>query len=665
MTQDNKSLPVMRHALEHMLDQFVDEKPEWAVFTTFTFVSTFFEANVLPLLGGIAVEDLKGSKLLRADLNDGLANVRVVVACDRSAEPQPKGELRYGLLPVGLERGRFHPKITLLGGRLKSDPGKTGIWMSVGSGNLSLSGWALQREVVGVTAVTLQHSNSLRPMIEWLADQARQRLSMAEGSGARAEGSVVEVLDSALRGLLDPESLARATPTSPTLHVAWPQELARPDVPPTALLPALVGDRHWADATVVSPFWSGVEDLVSALGVKTCMLVPAPSVEGRFHRLDDAPIDRCGYGRFVSESGRPSHAKGVLLSRADEHVLCVGSANFTRAAWMHGTGQLSNVEAVLRYAVTGASPWRSLFQELPPEEMDAPLGPGDPDGEQAPPLPPFGAEAVCDWGAKRLKIHVRIHANAHLRSASLSIAEHSSSVDVRKASLQCFDFPAPLARLVTNFRLDYATSEGRTFTFNGLVLQVNAPEDVLGYRPKPKLNDVLKFLRSLRPDEDPGKASKRARGGEGAEDDEAGGDEPTVRSIDLFAFFQGTFQLRRYFQKHVELDPCDPTLPFGLGVLHRAVVLQKAPDDESTIARYVQLAELLTTLDSLRCQVPPSAYEALRTQVAGEVQALEAKVLERASTSPLFQQAFSKSQPSERSQVLIEWFRRELQVSDA
>ncbi|ADU38100.1 hypothetical protein [Variovorax paradoxus] len=665
MTQDDKSAPVMRHALEHMLDQFVDEKPEWAVFTTFTFVSTFFEANVLPLLGGIAVEDLKGSKLLRADLNDALASVRVVVACDRSAEPQPKGELRYGLLPVGLERGRFHPKITLLGGRLKSGSGKNGIWMSVGSGNLSLSGWALQREVVGVTAVTQQHSDSLRPMIEWLADQARQRLSMAEASGAHAEGSVVEVLDGALRGLLDPASLAPASPTSPTLHLAWPPGLARPDAPPTALLPALMGNRRWEHAAVVSPFWSGVEDLVAALGVKTCMLVPAPSSEGRFHRLADAPIDRCEYGRFSSDSGRTSHAKGVLLSRAREHVLCIGSANFTQAAWMHGAGQLSNVEAVLRYAVTGASPWRSLFQELPPEDMAPPLEPGDPDGEQAPPLPPFEAEAVCDWGATRLKIRVRIHADAHLRGASLSIAEHSSPVDIRKASLQCFDFPAPPARLVTNFDLAYATADGRTFTFTGLVLQVDAPEDVLGYRPKPKLNDVLKFLRSLRPNEDPGKASKRARGGEGAEDDEADNDESAARSIDLFAFFQGTFQLRRYFQKHSELDPCDPTLPFGLGVLHRAVVLQEAPDDESTIARYVQLAELLATLDSLRRHAPPPAYEALRTQVAGQVRTLEAEVLERSSHSELFQRVFSKSQPTERSQMLIEWFRRELQVGDA
>ena len=53
--------PVMRNALEQMLAQFAGGKPAWALFTTFTFSSTFFEGNVLPLLAGMPLEDLKGS----------------------------------------------------------------------------------------------------------------------------------------------------------------------------------------------------------------------------------------------------------------------------------------------------------------------------------------------------------------------------------------------------------------------------------------------------------------------------------------------------------------------------------------------------------------------------------------------------------------------------
>src|SRR5262249_23176083 len=145
----------IRRALGYLLGKFRDARPEAVLLTTFNFSSGFFESNVLPVIAGAEPVDTKGAAAARPEINAALKNTKVVVVCDRSARPEPKGNFRYGLLPIGLRNGRFHPKIILVAGSTPS--GKSELWLAVGSGNLSMSGWALNREVVGVTQVHAAH----------------------------------------------------------------------------------------------------------------------------------------------------------------------------------------------------------------------------------------------------------------------------------------------------------------------------------------------------------------------------------------------------------------------------------------------------------------------------------------------------------------------------
>jgi hypothetical protein len=569
--------------------------------------------------------------------------------------------MRYGLLPVGLEAGRFHPKITLLAGPSVADPSRQVCWLCVGSGNLSLSGWALQREVAGVTALTRQHGESLQPLVRWLIEQARSQVSLAAGASARAEGSVLEVLQQVQAVLTDPLSLSPHRASTPTLHLAWPPELERAAQPVPPLVAAVTGGEPWERAVVVSPYWAGVDELVEQLGVQACTLVPAPTAEGRLLRPAGVAVNRHLYGYFMDDATRASHAKAVLLSRAGEHVLCVGSANFTMAAWSHGEGRLANVEAVLRYRVRGESPWEAIFAPLiDPEEAQLDE---EPDAEGAPALPPFDAEAACDWQARKLIVRIRLHERAALENVSLAIGEMQARVDVKSLAPQLFVFDAKSLRMIKRFDVWYRHPNKAQASFVGLVLQLNAPEDVLGYRPRPRLSSLIQVLRSLNPELPPQTQRKWTRGAGGSDETDGLEDESTAMSSDLFGYFQATFHMRRYFQKLEALDPFDPISPIGPFVLYRAVEVQQCDTDEAVIARYVQLCELLATVEALPTPGASAAAKAdLRVSLLEDIKAPEGRVRQLLASSEPFATMFPHSHGEPRSDMLIEWFRREVRL---
>lgn len=662
MKKEPKPPALMRNALESMLARFEGGRPSWALFTTFTFSSSFFEGNVLPLLAGMSVEELKGSKVVRAELNDALKMVRTLVVCDRSASPQAKGDMRYGLLPVGLEAGRFHPKIMLLGGPSVEAPDRNALWLTVSSGNLSIAGWAVQREVAGVTAVTQQHAAALQPLLIWLQQQARERAALAGGLHVEEEGNITGVLEDVLKALTDPRSLSQAQEGTPTLHLAWPPALS--GGADTALLLALTQGEKWEHAVVVSPYWAGVDGLVRKLGVQSCMLVPAPTPDGSLQRPASCTSGKYQYGHFRDGATRASHAKAVLLSRQGEHVLCVGSANFTTAAWSHGEGMLSNVEAMLRYRISGESPWEEMFSTM--DEPAVVQEDEDQDAEGAPPLPPFDAEAVCDWQAGKLVVRVRVHAGAALTAATVTVSKTEKRIDVRKLSPQNFSFPADLLRAIKTFELKYTLASGSMAKFTGLVLQINAPEDALGYRPRPRLSSVLKLLRSLQPQQTPDEVRKRVRRQGDSYEEDGVEDESAAHSLDLFTFFQATFHMRRYFASHLELDPYDTGSPFGPRVLHRAIALQQAEGDEAVIVRYVQLSELLATVEALPARASASSRKVeLCSVLLADLKGPEARVRFLLGKSEAFQRMFPRSKPDQRSKMLISWFREQVSVVHA
>lgn len=70
MSGKGKGAALMRSTLEYIRDQFDPELPRHVLFTTFNFSSRFFEANVLPLLLGDVLDELKGTSDTRYDMNE-------------------------------------------------------------------------------------------------------------------------------------------------------------------------------------------------------------------------------------------------------------------------------------------------------------------------------------------------------------------------------------------------------------------------------------------------------------------------------------------------------------------------------------------------------------------------------------------------------------------
>lgn len=653
-----KNCSVMRDTLEFMRDQFSTDAERWVLFTTFNFAPQFFEMNVLPLLAGDTLDEPGASQETRYALNDELSRIHCLVACDRSTAPEPKGDLRYGLLPVGLARGRFHSKLILMAGTLK-DTGLPGIWLSAGSGNLSLSGWALNREVVSATPVTRQHAVELLPLLRWLVEQAQRQLQTApedveeEGRGRRILQRLVELLQ-------DDAVLAAHSAGMPTLHVALPQAGR------AALLDSLTQGRKWRRATVVSPYWSDVRGLAARLGTAECRFVPSLSHAGyRFPVSAGRDKERAAWSFAKFGDERYTHAKALLLEDdAGSVVLCSGSANFTAAALDEPGGSgLSNIEAMLRHEIAAVpAAWRGL---LPLEEADLAEAPADEDEEGAPPLLPFDASVFHDWRTSTFGGHITIDIGADLADPELEIAgivvRFSATPGLRQ-ELAPFKFrcSAPLR----SFRLNWREADGTMCSYRGLVLQVNAQDEQLQYQPRPQLDKVIDFLRSLNPalsEDELRKQSARGRGESGG-DGEDSGVEP---SFDFFGLFQATWKLREHYGKvakdGIPRDPFDNLAGHSLSTLYRAIALQPASTTEELIGRYVQLAEVRELLASFaRSGVhPPQGCICNASAVEEEIAALTDRIRALLEQSPSFLSTFGAAGKGQ-VEAFLGWFNEEM-----
>lgn len=653
-----KKYSVMRETLEFMRDQFSADAERWVLFTTFNFAPQFFETNVLPLLAGETLDETGASQETRYALNDELSRIHCLVACDRSTAPEPKGDLRYGLLPVGLPRGRFHSKLIVMAGTLK-ETGLPGIWLSAGSGNISLSGWALNREIVSATQVTRQHAAELLPLLGWLVEQAQQQLQTApadveeEGRGRRTLQRLVEFLQ-------DDVALAAHSLGMPTLHVALPQAGR------AALLDSLTQGRKWRRVTVVSPYWSDVRRLAARLGAAECRFVPSLSHAGyRFPASAGSDEEHAAWSFAKFGDDRYTHAKALLLEDAEGAVvLCTGSANFTAAALGEpGEPGLSNIEAMLRHELAAVP---EAWSELRPlDEADLVDASAEENEEGAPPLLPFDASVFHDWQTGTFGGHVTIDPGADLAVPELEVAGRvvrlSSAPGVRQELAPIkFRCTVPLR----SFRLSWREADGTPCSHRGLVLQVNAQDEQLQYQPQPQLDKVIDFLRSLNPalsEEELRKQGARGHGESGGDGDGDGVDP----SFDFFGLFQATWKLREHYGKVVQdgipRDPFDKLAGHSLSTLYRAITLQPASTAEELIGRYVQLAEVRELLASFaRSGVhPPQGCICNASAVEEEIATLTDRIRALLEQSPSFLSTFGSAGKGQ-VEAFLGWFNEEM-----
>ena len=289
-----------RDALAEMVGHFKDGAPEIALLTTFNFSPAFFERNVLPLLAGFSDDEPPATDVL---LNERLQKIAVLVACDQSTQPEPKGDFRYGLLPTGLKDGFFHPKLIVLAGSLKD--GSTGILLSVSSGNLTLYGWGRNREVVGTTRVGRQQAQELLRLTDWLKKQAR-RTERTSGEGAPLD--TLTRLEDRLHELSqqsDPDGVAELFIQLPDSS-GLAERLFAPD------------SGKVEEMTVVSPFWSGLDDLeklISNVKPKRVRLAPAIDREGHYRFPQEGSLSKLGNVRFFcfqKDRERYNRLRGVI-----------------------------------------------------------------------------------------------------------------------------------------------------------------------------------------------------------------------------------------------------------------------------------------------------------------------------------------------------------------
>jgi hypothetical protein len=654
---------MMRDAFDHLLSQFKNRQPTHALFTSFTFSSSFFENNVLPLLCGESIDDIKGATIVRDRINEQLATINTVVVCDRSAFPEPKGNLRYGLMTVGMKKGRFHPKLILMAGTLVS--GQQGLWLAVGSGNLTHSGWAIQREVVGTTPITVQHGLELAPLLSWLLQEANNKFITTENGTNEIEqlgeeGNVRNVLRAFQTAIREHAIPDQQNPTLPTLHLALPQVVLQTDSESRpGLLSVMAQGEHWDCIHVVSPFWGGVPDLMATVNADKFFFAPSLHTNGYSFPPLPPPIQtNVSYLKFAKESERYTHAKAILFKNSHETVLCIGSANFTTAALLHGVGQLSNIEAMLSYKVNGSDPWAGTFDALDSGDLS---DVEDPD-EGAPSLPEFDADVIYDWQRKEFRYAVKIYQDAQMCSLTLEVGAHTQSLKPAYHDVQCSVIAAAVRHPVRTFLLTYSNVAGESVSYRGLVTQVGAKDDDLGYSPPPRLDMVLELLHGL----DPKKGDPRSDKHNGGKSDDEG-DENGVPDFDFFSFFLATDKMRKYYNNPQQrnLSPFAPT-PSGIPVLYRAVTLQNANTPETRIGRYVQLAELSETIAAFDGRAVNDEERALVATLMGDIKReltlLEADVARLCSDSKHFQAMFTRDAPPARA--FLTWFRNELKLKD-
>ncbi|PYD88291.1 hypothetical protein DNF23_33880 [Pseudomonas syringae pv. pisi] len=658
--QKQKQAAVMRDAFQSVVDRFEPDSDRLVLFTTFNFVPRFFEANILPLVVGDAVTDLAGVSETRHAINEELKKTRCLVVCDRSTRPEPKGEMRYGLLSVGLPHGRFHPKIMLMAGKLK-DTGASGLWLFVGSGNLSLSGWAINREIVGVTPVARQHARELEPLLAWILEQAEHQLGARVDM--REEGDTRVLLEELLAHVRAEDRLHPGYAGMPSLHLALPFG-QRDD-----LLAALTAGRQWSRATVVSPFWSDVDNLVDRLGVESCEFVPSLTRDGKyaFPVSSLAEQQECQYtfGKFGDD--QYTHAKALLLQDTDgQKVLCIGSANFTSAALRRAVAPaVSNVEAVLRYELSpGANPWPP-FASLDRAQLDDAAGMAE--AEQPPPLPPIDASVYYDWLAGEFGGRLEVLDNRARMDVVLEVAGMSHTFAAQPGLSQALPaMPKRCIRPVRSFSVRWGPADGGTASYFGLVTQVNATPDQLQYKPRPRLDKILELLRSLNPEIGDEEMRARAARGRG----EGGGDgEQDVEgaSFDYFGLFHATWKLRDYYRRLAAgshpAAPFDPVSPYSVTTLYRAITLQPAQTLEARIGRYIHLAEVAALVDEFgRAGVNPPEGSPCR-DIGVEMTDLVKPIQEALGHSETFRGMFGGSD-QRQVEAFLAWFHSEMKQEE-
>lgn len=290
-----------------LLQELKDGSYQAALFGSYNVSFAFFEEVVLRALRSRGCDH----NLLLMDAAQCASNL-----ADPELAPRGAGRL-YGVVPVAAP-GAFHPKFVLLLGKRQSR-------LLLGSHNLTLSGFGLNREISNVLSVTERTSEALAQSVfqfalAWARTSAREMAELVESARNWAPwlGSK--------RTPPDRVAVLGSLPSGPCL---WDQ-----------LRDRIAGDV--VRVTVVGSYFDEQLQFLSTLGQEFADAEVTVGVSP--HRSDINPTAALGAQRidFKDLSGwngdveeRLVHAKLILFEYRDGgSVLVSGSANPSAPAWL-------------------------------------------------------------------------------------------------------------------------------------------------------------------------------------------------------------------------------------------------------------------------------------------------------------------------------------------
>lgn len=646
----------VREAFSELLNSFEEGGIESVLFTTFNYSSSFFENNVLPLIAAYPDNDIEN--MVEEQINRSLNDIKVAVICDRTTNPEPKGNFRYGLLSCGLKNAYFHPKIILIKGKLKT--GRHGIKVMVSSANITLSGWGLNREVVGNCLVGAQQAKELGKLISWMTTQTNRQITDEDSEYITNtdEGGLIQHLKT-LQDYIN-NTVFEQLPDEPELYIRLPSKTNN-----YSFLSRILESctKPLQKITVISPFWSEAKDLfpiLNFLGCNDVTLIPSMDMQGN-RKLPKSIRDEfkneykhLGYADF-KENDRYTHAKAIELnSEQGSNYIATGSANFTLAAM--GTETHGNIEAMLVSRVNKAGYIKKEISKIDENSINwAETGDAD---DSPPPIPPFIATASYDWKTKIFTCSLECTPSNIKKFRYVSFANETLKKFKKDNNnhYQCI-LQLKLVKPVYHFDIKYSVNTDETVIFRGLVTHWNAEDDQLLYYPQPKLSKIIGQLRALDPDKEPGRGGGfNIKSGTGGDSE----DEEIDDAFDFFFIFQAFYKLRGYFEKHPESDPFQPYTPNSLVVLFRAIQLDTPLNDSQRIRYYILLSELKTTADNLKKQHPSLESNNLCKDINTEIEQNEKYFVTLLKASPVLAQLIDKKDSQAAAKATLKWFKEEL-----
>lgn len=594
---NNNSL--IRDAYQQLLSTFEGGQIKSLLFTSFNFSSSFFENNILPITAGYSLDEARS--VHAAQVNEALSSIQITVVCDRSTAPEPKSNYRYGQLAVGLKHAFFHPKIILATGSLEN--GMPTAELIVGSCNLTLSGWGLNREVAGSCKVGKQQADNLLPLIQWISEMAKadvDRLNI-DGEEVKEEGQVRDSL-AAIQTFLIANCQQEVT-SSPHFSLRLPDSKA--DKTYLELLTSDISGENRA-CRIVSPFWSNrvaLEGLLDTLNSKNIDFSPSINAEGKYcfpsdmrDFMNEASFSN-GYQGFKNND-RYTHAKYISFVNKETTHCFIGSANFTKAAM--GKMNQGNVEAMLHYQLKETDDIDNGFIQLDEKEMS--WAEDSESDEQAPTVSPYITYASYDWKINTFTCVLECSDAAFNRIEKASFKHLSLAFEKYQAGNYLARLKLNVKQPVYQFEISF-NDNNQPCIYQGLVAQWNAEDDELIYNPKPQLSKIMDDLIAL----DPTKGAASGGGSKSSSNDDVEEEEQEERAFDFFSIYQAFYKQRKYFSSHPEKDPFNNGTVFSLSVMFRAITLEidnnrsqsNEMSNEDVIYYFIFLSELASTANAL------------------------------------------------------------------